>query len=432
MQRLDICLGTRLRRARSAVGVQLRLVLGVVLTAAGLMVAVSPVASAEATYLYWTDQISGNIERIQLDGTNQETWLSGRNDPSALATDGTYLYWSEYDNEDDAGNAIFRAPIADASAATKIASTRGISYGIAVNETHLYWSEYGTPDGGVWRADPDGTGATEIIPSGVANPAGLAINSTHLFVAARGDGKVIRTDFDGGSQVDLISTAPNSPDGVSIDSSTIYFTQSNARQIGRANIDGTDADEDFMTQTGQVNEITTFDNKIYWASYASEAGIYQSNLDGSGLSRLVAAGIGPIGVVVIPGSGSATSPTAAAFADFTYLLPDGRECSSISPQRVQVGTMVELPGETALCQTSDGSLVAGWVVPVKNGFTGYGSASEPFPPGLPVRVVGSQRFTLVPFEPVVTIEYDANIADDDVCTPANLAHASENGRIGYS
>jgi len=79
-----------------------------------------------------------------------------------------------------------------------------------------------------------------------------------------------------------------------------------------------------------------------------------------------------------------------------------------------------------------GSLVAGWVVPVKNGFTGYGSASEPFPPGLPVRVVGSQRFTLVPFEPVVTIEYDANIADDDVCTPANLAHASENGRIGYS
>jgi hypothetical protein len=49
-----------------------------------------------------------------------------------------------------------------------------------------------------------------------------------------------------------------------------------------------------------------------------------------------------------------------------------------------------------------------------------------------VRVVESQRFTLVPFETTLTIEYDANIANDDACTPANLAHASENGRIGYS
>ena len=49
-----------------------------------------------------------------------------------------------------------------------------------------------------------------------------------------------------------------------------------------------------------------------------------------------------------------------------------------------------------------------------------------------MRVVDSQRFTLVPLEPVLQINYDANIADDDACTPANLAHASENGRIGYS
>ena len=55
--------------------------------------------------------------------------------------------------------------------------------------------------------------------------------------------------------------------------------------------------------------------------------------------------------------------------DFASWLPDGRECTSISPQRVQVGTMHSLPGEDALCQTSDSSLVAGWVVPVPQGFT---------------------------------------------------------------
>jgi len=130
-----------------------------------------------------------------------------------------------------------------------------------------------------------------------------------------------------------------------------------------------------------------------------------------------------------PASGDAI-PGPATY--FTFLLPDGRECTSISPQRVQVGTFVELPGVDALCQTMEGSTVAGWAIPNQPGFTGYGSTVQPLPPGLKVRVVESQRFTLVPFEPVLQITYDANIADDDACTPANLAHSSENGRIGYS
>ena len=119
------------------------------------------------------------------------------------------------------------------------------------------------------------------------------------------------------------------------------------------------------------------------------------------------------------------------FVDFTYLLPDGRECSSISPQRAQVGTMHVLPGEDALCQTSDGSLVAGWVIPVPQGFTGYGSVHEPFPPGLPVRVIESQRFTLVPYEQTLQIDYDANIGTADACTPANVLHGSQDGRVEF-
>ena len=118
--------------------------------------------------------------------------------------------------------------------------------------------------------------------------------------------------------------------------------------------------------------------------------------------------------------------------EFTFVLPDGRECSSISPQRVQVGTMQVLPGEDALCQTSEGSLVAGWVIPVQPGFTGFGSAHQPFPPGLPVRVIGSQRFTLVPYEQVLQVDYDANIAADDSCTSADVVHGSEDGRVAHS
>jgi len=117
---------------------------------------------------------------------------------------------------------------------------------------------------------------------------------------------------------------------------------------------------------------------------------------------------------------------------FSYFLPDGRECTSISPQRVQVGTFVNLPGEDALCRTSEGSLVAGWTIPVPAGFTGAGSSSLPLSPGHRVRVIESQRFTVVPFEPMITVEYDANIASEDACTPANMAFASDDGRMGHS
>jgi hypothetical protein len=125
-------------------------------------------------------------------------------------------------------------------------------------------------------------------------------------------------------------------------------------------------------------------------------------------------------------------PGTPNLVDFSFYLPNGQECSAISPQRVQVGSVVELPGEDALCRTSEGSLVAGWTIPVPPGFTGAGSSSLPFNPGQRVRVIESQRFTAVLFDPVLTVEYDSNIAADDTCTPANMAFASEDGRVGYS
>lgn len=122
----------------------------------------------------------------------------------------------------------------------------------------------------------------------------------------------------------------------------------------------------------------------------------------------------------------------AALAEFTYVLPDGRECTSISPQRVVIGTVHALPGREALCQTRAGSRVAGWLVPVPAGFTGTGSSARPFAPGDKVFVSGSQRFTLVPFEQVLRVDYDANIATSNTCTPANLTHTSNGGRLAHS
>ncbi len=325
-------------------------------------------ASAETSHIYWTNQTSGTIERADIDGSNRQTWISDRSSPSALVSDGTYLYWTESSGSANPATGIYRALLADSSTVTQIVVTDGLSYGVAVNATHLYWSESWEPTNGeVVRANLDGSGM-QVVATGLERPEGLALNDTQLFIAEFRDGtstgRIIRTDLDGSNPATIVATTElNGVDDVTVDSTHLYYSQSNAQAIGRALLDGSSADNTFMTSTGQTNGITTYRSKLLWASFSVDEGIWQSNLDGTGRTQLITStGAGPIDVIVVPGTGLQSE--SGSFAEFTFVLPDGRECSSISPQRVQVGTMVQLPGESALCQTSDGSLVAGWVIPV--------------------------------------------------------------------
>lgn len=91
--------------------------------------------------------------------------------------------------------------------------------------------------------------------------------------------------------------------------------------------------------------------------------------------------------------------------EFTFWLPDGRECTSISPVTVSDGTSYALPSEDAAC-TVQGSVVTGWRIP---------GQSSAFAPGRRVQVSGSQRFTAVLEYSWVDLVFDANVAKSDQC-----------------
>jgi hypothetical protein len=130
-------------------------------------------------------------------------------------------------------------------------------------------------------------------------------------------------------------------------------------------------------------------------------------------------------------AGASASPGAREVT-FTFWTPDGRECTSISPVTVRVGSVFELPGVDALCQTMEGSSVAGWTIPVSPGSEQFGSPAVPFPPGLKVRVADSQRFTVVPFEPVLTLEFDTNVGRDGTCVVnEDVPHLAADDRANY-
>lgn len=150
------------------------------------------------------------------------------------------------------------------------------------------------------------------------------------------------------------------------------------------------------------------------------------DMDGTGLGDIVVAGEDrAFGTLMNLSSRSAPS---GPWTEFVFALPDGSECSSISPMRVQVGSMVTLPGVDALCRSMPGATVAGWTIPVPPGSTEYGSRAAPFVPEQQVRVVDSQTFTVVPFEPVLSFRYDANVAMGDACVPTSAPHVTADGR----
>ena len=99
-----------------------------------------------------------------------------------------------------------------------------------------------------------------------------------------------------------------------------------------------------------------------------------------------------------------TPPTPTV--EFVYSLPDGQECSTISPAQVVKGSWYALPGADADCRSMEGSTIIGWTVP---------GSTRVFAPEAEVNATGSQRFIAVLREPIVTVRYDANVGDDVAC-----------------
>jgi len=117
---------------------------------------------------------------------------------------------------------------------------------------------------------------------------------------------------------------------------------------------------------------------------------------------------------------------------FTFRLPDGTECGAIGPVGVIDGTIYILPGEDADCRTMDGATVGGWTIPVPEGYDSIGSPAMPFAPGQKVRVSDSQQFTVVPFEPLLSLTLDSNVMADESCEANEVEFVDEANRVEYS
>jgi hypothetical protein len=188
--------------------------------------------ATDGTYIYWTDgQPTGTtIGRALLDGstlTPDNSFITGAQIPIGLAVSGGFIYWANYN-----GNGIGRATLNGAGAATGInqtyINTGGIyTYGLDVNGSTIYWATYsGVTSTTVSKAD-----LTVAVPTpttfntGATGPVGVTSDSTYLYWSNFGNGTIGRARLDGtGTPTQTYVTGVPDVVGMAVNSSALYFT----------------------------------------------------------------------------------------------------------------------------------------------------------------------------------------------------------------
>ena len=350
---------------------------------------------------------------------------------------------TDIDGEAAGDNSGYSVAMSDDGASIAIGAPYNSGNGARSGQVRVFtwngtaWSQRGT--------DIDGGAANDLAGFSVAMSADgstIAIGAPGSSSAASGAGQVRMFTWSGTawtSQGDAIDgegpsdqfgySVAMSADGASV---VVGAPTSDTGGVDRGRVRAFEWNGTAWTQRGATIEGEAAGDVAGWSVAMSADGTIIA--EGAPLSDDGASLAGQVRMFAWPSSPGAVPGSATHFAYltyFTFLLPDGRECSAISPMLVEVGTTVELPGVDANCRTMPGSTLLGWTIPVPAGFTGAGSSSFPFSPGQRVHVIEAQRFTVVSLDPVIQIDYDANIAANDSCTPTDSAHGTADGRVAY-
>ena len=216
---------------------RLALVAGVVSAACGWA------TQARAEHIYFSAGATNTVNRVDIDGTNQQVTAYATGHPWALAVDR------------DAGK--------------------------------LYWTC--SQSGRIQRANLDGTNVEDLVTSGLVQPTGIDLDLVHgkMYWADHETGKLQRADLDGSNVEDLLTVDPYGPFGIALDveGGKMYWTNFLAYKIQRADLDGGNVEDLVAAGTGGPCGIALdlFHGKIYWTSTK----IKRANLDGSNVEDVV-------------------------------------------------------------------------------------------------------------------------------------------------
>ncbi|MEM6260545.1 MAG: PEP-CTERM sorting domain-containing protein [Planctomycetota bacterium] len=255
--------------------------------------------------------------------------LAGTADePRALASDGTFLYFSTQDGGPSAqpDNAIFRVNKAT-KALEKFTFTTtldttifDIEYDAATNALYYTDGQFGSRS--VSRIDlTDLTDpGTPITPTTLVGdsffgttglPNYLEIVGNEIYYTDFVGDAIFKVGIGGGTPTKVLDTPSGTPRGLVSDGTFLYWVDNSGDDISRALLDGTgitqiiDLDTVQSDQSPTPNDLVLFDGRLYWTEEGDNDGIYAASLsDPSDAALLFTTPARPFGLVVVPEPGS--------------------------------------------------------------------------------------------------------------------------------
>jgi hypothetical protein len=159
--------------------------------------------------------------------------LAHATSPSAIALDGSHVYWSGYE-----GGPVAALPIGGGAASTLYDSN--FTFTVAVDATRVYSADApgatGTVGAGIVACAKAGCGGVPtLISTGPATVQQIAVDATNVYWTAA-DGTVMKAPVAGGAATQLAKA--RSTYGIAVARTSVYFSDPLSRQIVRVPIDG--------------------------------------------------------------------------------------------------------------------------------------------------------------------------------------------------
>lgn len=220
--------------------------------------------AVDSSHLFWINDYAGtvadSIGQSGLTGWSKTQSLIGPSgsyvrQPLRLAVTSSNIYWANCN-----GATVGRASIDGSTPSGYWLNASPCTSAVAVDGTHVYWVSRGASVT-VGRTNLDGTGSTNLITgldAGALAPD-IAVDSNYLYWTNYLTGAIGRADLDGSNPDASFITGTSQPRGLAIGSGRIYWSSAGTGQIGRATLNGAGAasnvQQDFITGVSAANGI---------------------------------------------------------------------------------------------------------------------------------------------------------------------------------
>lgn len=280
-----------------------------------LVLAVLSCTYADADEVYWCQSANGDgqVWRASTDGTNAQMIFRAKNTlPEALAADplGLKIYWFDALNW-----SLHRANFDGTDYETLRASGSSIrDLAVDSQARKLYWLEYMR----VRRANLDGTGAEDLVVSGLSNPSSIALDQLagKVYWTDYGSSRISRANLDGSNVETLIYSGVNGPGGLVVDAVNGRMFWGDSGHIRQSTLDGTGV-QTLFDQWVFYMDFDRLGDHFFFTDYNGHR-IGRIHRDGTGLEYIVATGqyFVPSGIAFVP---EPTSIGLALLAGLTLL-----------------------------------------------------------------------------------------------------------------